>query len=66
VHFALGLAAGALTQPAPFLALAICIVYLAYQFIEREPVQETYNDLTEFLSGYALGLVIGRIISVLA
>jgi len=58
VHFALGLAAGTLTRPAPLLALAIYVVYLAYQFAEREPVQETYNDLTEALSGYALGLIL--------
>jgi len=58
VHFALGLAAGALTRPAPLLALAIYVAYLAYQLIEREPLQETYNDLTEALSGYALGLIL--------
>lgn len=61
VHFVLGASAGLLLALNGLLSLAIILVYLAYQSVERESRFESYCDIVEFLAGYAAGLSLTRI-----
>jgi len=59
VHFALGILSGVFVKLYPLLSLIITIVFLVYQFSNREPVQKTYMDILEFLAGYPIGIPLG-------
>jgi len=57
-HLILGFLSG-IAMVFPFgwaISMVAIFIYLIYQIVEKEPREETYYDLVEFLCGYALSL----------
>ena len=58
LHLAYGVLCGILSQHVPIASLAMSIAYIIYQLKEEEPLQETYFDLVEWITGFVLGIQI--------
>ena len=62
VHFMLGVLAGATAIHFPLISVIVSIIFLVWQFSNREPLRKTYDDILEFLAGYPVGIPLGIII----
>ncbi|RLF21492.1 MAG: hypothetical protein DRN15_11060 [Thermoprotei archaeon] len=58
LHILLGVTGGFLAKPQPLASLTLFITFFLYEMLEEEPLEESYRDLLEFLTGFALGQIL--------